>query len=53
VTALTASHTDDALRKAFVDAVWNQDVVTGFTRYYPGLLHLLALLALSGQLQVY
>jgi oligosaccharide reducing-end xylanase len=53
VTALTASHTDDTLRKAFVDAVWNQDVVTGFTRYYPGLLHLLSLLALSGQLQVY
>jgi len=49
-TALMAQVTDPL---PFMTAVWNQDIVTGFTRYYPGLLDLLALLALSGQLRVY
>lgn len=52
VTALTATATLPE-RTSFINAVWNQDLVTGFTRYYPGLLDLLALLALSGQLRVY
>jgi len=52
VTALTAS-ASMAVRVSFIDAVWNQDIATGFTRYYPGLLELLALLTLSGQLQVH
>ena len=50
VLALTATLPE---RIGFINAVWNQELVTGFTRYYPGLLDLLALLALSGQLRVY
>jgi hypothetical protein len=53
VTALTSSLTAMSDRTAFVNAVWNQEIVTGFTRYYPGLLDLLAMLALGGQLRVY
>jgi len=48
-----AAMTGVADQTAFVNAVWNQEIVTGFTRYYPGLLDLLALLALGGQLRVY
>jgi oligosaccharide reducing-end xylanase len=42
-----------ASRTDFVSAVWNLATPTGSARYYPGLLDLLSLLALSGQLQVY
>jgi oligosaccharide reducing-end xylanase len=52
VTALTATATLPE-RASFINAVWNQTLVTGFTRYYSGLLDLLALLALSGQFRVY
>jgi oligosaccharide reducing-end xylanase len=50
VSALTASVPQ---RLAFVDAVWNAEIPTGFSRYYAGLLDLLALLTLGGQLRVW
>jgi endo-1,4-beta-D-glucanase Y len=50
ISALPATSSE---RKAFVDAVWNAEPVEGQTRYYDDLLHLLALLTLSGQLRVY
>lgn len=40
-------------RTEFVSEVWNLAVPTGGARYYSGILHLLALLLLSGQLQVF
>jgi oligosaccharide reducing-end xylanase len=40
-------------RTAFVSAVWNLATPTGPVRYYPGLMDLLSLLVLSGQLRVY
>jgi oligosaccharide reducing-end xylanase len=39
-------------RQSFVEAVWNQPLPIGTSRYYAGLLHMLALLALGGELQV-
>lgn len=50
VSALPARHNE---RLAFVDAAWNAQPRDGDARYYDGLLHLLALLALSGNLRVY
>jgi endo-1,4-beta-D-glucanase Y len=39
--------------QAFVQEVWNLPTPTGLTRYYPGILDLLALLVLGGQYRVY
>jgi oligosaccharide reducing-end xylanase len=50
VTAIGAGH---AARNAFIEAAWNLEQPTGFPRYYSGLLHLVSLLALSGNLRVY
>jgi oligosaccharide reducing-end xylanase len=50
VSALSASHSE---RLAFVEAAWNAEPQDGEARYYDGLLHLLALLVLSGNLRVY
>jgi len=49
-TALVASVAD---RRAYIDAVWALEPPSGLPRYYAGLLHLLALLVLSGNLRVY
>jgi len=49
VSALIATN---SRRKAFIEAVWNLEIPTGDTRYYGGLLYLLSLLTLSGQLRV-
>lgn len=57
-TALVAANGAAALvatapqRIPFVDAVWNMPVPAGLPRYYSGLLYLVSLLALGGQLQV-
>ena len=40
-------------RSAFVNTVWAQAIPSGDTRYYDGLLYLMSLLVLSGQLRVY
>jgi oligosaccharide reducing-end xylanase len=40
-------------RTEFINAVWNLDVPAGPYRYYIGLMDMLALLILSGQMQVY
>lgn len=50
VSALPATQTT---RAAFVQAVWDAAPPTGNVRYYDGLLHLLSLLTLSGQLRIY
>jgi oligosaccharide reducing-end xylanase len=50
VGALPAS---SAERIAFFDAVWNLRLTEGQFRYYDGLLHMLSLLVLSGQLRIY
>ena len=39
-------------RTAFVQAVWDLAIPTGLSRYYSGLLDLLAVLVLGGQLRV-
>jgi oligosaccharide reducing-end xylanase len=50
VSALIATH---AQRTAFIQMVWDQAPLSGAPRYYSGLLHLLALITLSGQYRVY
>ena len=50
--ALAVIATTD-VRTDFVSEVWNAAVSTGATRYYPGILQLLALVILSGQMRVY
>ena len=50
VSALISSH---GQRVAFVQAVWDQGPAPGPTRYFAGLMQLLALLTLSGQYRVY
>jgi oligosaccharide reducing-end xylanase len=42
----------DSDRQRFIQAVWNQDTVTGDYRYYQGILQLFALCVLSGKMQV-
>lgn len=42
-----------AARTAFIQAVWDLDPPTGPPRYYPGMVHLIALLILGGQYRVY
>jgi oligosaccharide reducing-end xylanase len=39
-------------RKAFIEAVWNQALVTGTLRYYTGILDMLGLLILGGQFRI-
>jgi len=48
--AVASSRAD---RLAFVNAVWAQAIPSNETRYYDGLLYLMSLLTLSGQLRVY
>jgi oligosaccharide reducing-end xylanase len=42
-----------ASRADFIEAVWNQQPPSGVPRYYQGILHMMALLTLSGQMRVY
>ncbi|MEI9950435.1 MAG: glycosyl hydrolase family 8 [Pseudomonadota bacterium] len=48
--AVASSRTD---RVQFVEAIWAQAIPSGDNRYYDGLLYLMSLLVLSGQLRVY
>jgi len=50
MTALIAT---DTSRVAFINAVWNAQLITGLPRYYSNILQLLSLLVLSGQFRVY
>ncbi len=50
VSAITSTRGD---RQAFVQAVWDLPAPSGATRYYDGLLHLVALVTLGGKLRVY
>jgi len=53
VVAASATDANLQLRHDFVNAVWQQDIPSGKNRYYEGLLYLMSLVILSGQLQVY
>jgi oligosaccharide reducing-end xylanase len=50
VAALAAS---DPVAAQYVEALWQQPIPTGKYRYYDGMLHLLALLHVSGEFRVY
>lgn len=50
VTGLVATTEE---RAEYIEAAWAAELTTGQPRYYSGLLHLLSLLALSGQFRVY
>jgi oligosaccharide reducing-end xylanase len=50
MTAAIATTTD---RATYVDRVWNMATPSGVPRYYSGILDMLALLALGGQLKVW
>jgi len=53
---IAASATTDAnrqLRHDFVNAVWQQDIPSGKNRYYEGLLYMMSMLIMGGQLQVH
>ncbi|HKO50466.1 MAG TPA: glycosyl hydrolase family 8 [Polyangiaceae bacterium] len=47
----TDANKDD--RIAFANFVWTQEIPTGTNRYYDGLMYMMSLLILSGQLQVH
>ena len=49
ITALASTNTD---RAAYIDAVWSLPFPTGSSRYYDGLIELLALMILGGQFRV-
>ncbi|HET7539628.1 MAG TPA: glycosyl hydrolase family 8 [Polyangiaceae bacterium] len=51
--ALAVAAPQNTHRTAFVQAVWDQPIPFGQNRYYEGLMYLMSLLILSGQLQVY
>jgi len=51
--ALAVAARSNPHRKAFVQEVWDQATPSGDNRYYEGLLYLVSMLILSGQLQVY
>ena len=44
---------NDALAKPFVQALWSQNAPEGQFRYYDGMLHMLAMLHVSGQYKIY
>jgi oligosaccharide reducing-end xylanase len=50
MTALIATTTD---RASYVDRVWNMATPTGVPRYYQGMLYMLSLLSLGGQMRVW
>ncbi|WP_437964620.1 glycosyl hydrolase family 8 [Sorangium sp. So ce260] len=50
VTGLVATTEE---RAEYIEAAWATELTVGESRYYPGLLHLLSLLTLSGQFRVY
>ncbi|WP_437721150.1 glycosyl hydrolase family 8 [Sorangium sp. So ce861] len=50
VVGLVATAAD---RAEYIEAAWAAEPATGLPRYYPGLLHLLSLITLSGQFRVY
>jgi oligosaccharide reducing-end xylanase len=44
--------TDEAVAKAFVDALWNMPVPSGEQRYYDGMLYLMSLMHASGNFRI-
>jgi len=50
---LAVSAPSSIYRSAFAQAVWDQPIPSGDARYYEGLMYLMSLLILSGQMQVY
>ncbi|HYQ03938.1 MAG TPA: glycosyl hydrolase family 8 [Polyangiaceae bacterium] len=52
-TLAVSANTNNVYRRALAQAVWDQPIPTGDNRYYEGLMYLMSLLILSGQMQVY
>lgn len=50
IAAVASTNAD---RSDYVNAVWGLEIPTGVSRYYAGILNLVGLLILGGQLQVY
>jgi oligosaccharide reducing-end xylanase len=50
---ITAAASSAADRNNYVQAVWDQDTPVGPARYYQGIVHMLALLVLSGNYRVW
>ncbi|HEX2672420.1 MAG TPA: glycosyl hydrolase family 8 [Polyangiaceae bacterium] len=50
---LAVSAPSSIYRNALAEAVWDQPIPTGDNRYYEGLMYLMSMLILSGQMQVY
>lgn len=53
MNAAAALAATDPVAARYVEALWKQPAPTGKYRYYDGMLHLLALLHVSGQFKVY
>jgi oligosaccharide reducing-end xylanase len=51
--ALALAASDAALRREFVQALWDASLPTGTYRYYDGILYLLGLLQVGGSFRVY
>lgn len=53
MNAVAALAATDTVRMAFVRELWTAPVPSGFYRYYDGVLHMLALLQVSGNFRIY
>ena len=51
--ALAVAAPSNPNRTAFVQAVWDQPIPSGNNRYYEGLLYLMSMLILNGQMLVH
>jgi oligosaccharide reducing-end xylanase len=53
MNAVAALAATDPVASQYVEALWQQPIPTGKYRYYDGMLHLLAMLHVSGEFRVY
>jgi oligosaccharide reducing-end xylanase len=53
MNAVACLASTNANRRDFVEELWNAPVPSGPYRYYDGLLHMMALLQVSGNFKIY
>jgi oligosaccharide reducing-end xylanase len=53
MNAVACLASTNANRKDFVEELWNTPVPSGLYRYYDGLLHMMAMLQVSGNFKIY
>jgi oligosaccharide reducing-end xylanase len=53
MNAVAALAATDTVRMRFVEELWTSRVPSGLYRYYDGVLHMLALLQVSGNFRIY